>query len=197
MKPLLSLAAAGLAGLILAGSAQAADMKLDRKAVIDLAKGDKVLCSDWRAKDASCGDVGFMEVVDADHIRQTYRYQLAIEPDLQVLVQETTQLEGDALCSVFRYQALDVLVLLDGKPAPAEQALAIAALFQDSMAKYEGKKACESFSRDTATGEIQSTVTVDGQPTPTLDTTYRLLSPDDRIHLRPADEGEDPARMET
>jgi hypothetical protein len=196
MKALIPLVAA-LAGAILAGPVQAADIKLNRQAVLDLARSDKLLCSDWRAKDASCGDIGFMDVVSDSQIRQTYRYQLSIEPNLQVLIQETSTLDGDALCSTFRYDALDLIVLLDGQPAPDEQSLAIGALFQQSMAEFEGKRACETFARDAATGEVHSTVTLDGRPEPTLDSTYRLLAPADRIHLRPADQGEDPGRLET
>jgi hypothetical protein len=53
------------------------------------------------------------------------------------------------------------------------------------MASLEGKKSCEAYVRDEATGELKATVTLDGEAAPEFDSTYRLIPPDTRILLRP------------
>jgi len=185
--------ALGMAG---AGAASATELPLSQEALVELAKSGQPLCGSWRAHDQSCEDIGFIDVVAAGRIRQTYRFRLSLEPNLEVVMQETSSLEGNAFCSVFDFDNLDITVLLDGQPAPDEQAQTIAMILQESVSDYQGKKTCETFSRDSETGELSSVVTIDGEQAPELAGHYRLIPPGDRVHLRAPDEGPELARQE-
>lgn len=186
-----ALIAAALAASALATPTQAGEAPLSRDALLAIAASEQAWCSEWRPSDGSCADIGFMESLPDGRLRQTYRFRLTSEPDLEVVMQETVALEDGGVCSVFRFDALDVVVLMDGRPAPMEQALGISLLIQSSMSEFEGKKTCERYTRDEETGEVRATVTLDGERAPTLDSTYRLIPLDTRVHLRPVDEGPD------
>ncbi|MBI5939253.1 MAG: hypothetical protein HY859_02375 [Caulobacterales bacterium] len=177
--------------LALALPAQAAEKPLTRDALLTVLKADQVWCSGWRAQDQSCEDVAFVDVLPGNKVRQVSRYRMSSDPDLQMVVRETVDVEGGALCSTFRFTDLDIVVLMDNEPAPQEQAAGILAVLAQSMANLEGKKTCEAYVRDEATGELKSTVTLDGEAAPEFDSIYRLIAPDTRILLRPMFEGEE------
>lgn len=185
----LSLAAA--IALPVALPAQAAEKPLTRDALLTVLKTDQVWCSGWQAKDQSCEDVAFIDLLPGNKVQQVSRYRMSSEPDLQMVVRETVDVEGGALCSTFRFTDLDIVVLMDNEPAPQEQAAGILAVLAQSMANLEGKKTCEAYVRDETTGELKSTVTLDGEAAPEFDSIYRLIAPDTRILLRPLFEGEE------
>lgn len=189
----LSLAAAiTLPGaLAIAPPVQAAEKPLTREALLSVLKTDQVWCSGWRARDQSCEDVAFIDVLPGNKVRQVSRYRMSSDPDLQMVVRETVDVVGGALCSTFRFTDLDIVVLMDNEPAPREQSASILAVLAQSMASLEGKKTCEAYVRDEATGELKSTVTLDGEAAPEFDSTYRLIAPDTRILLRPMFEVEE------
>ena len=108
-----------------------------------------------------------------------------------MVVRETVSVEGGALCSTFRFDDLDIVVLMDDEPAPPEQAASILAILAESMASLEGKKTCEAYVRDDVTGELKASVTLDGEAAPEFDSIYRLITPDTRILLRPLFEDEE------
>lgn len=186
-------AALGLLAIVPATFVQAAppEGQLTGDTLTQLLKSDHVWCGEWRGRDTSCEDVGFVDVIDAKTYRQTYRYQLSDSPDLQMVVRQTVTLEGDALCAQFKFAELDVVVLEDGGPASPESSAPVIAMLADSMQSLEGKKTCEHFARDAASGDLTSFVTLDGQVSPDFDSRYRLLTPDARINLRPLIQPED------
>lgn len=195
MKPLPLLAA--LAALALAGGAAAADVAspggsgtnptLGRTALVELAKGGQPLCGGWRPKDDSCEDIGFMEVLADGQVRQTYRFKLSDE--YEIAMRQTVKFEGDALCAVFRWDDIDLVVLREGSRAPMSEALPLTIMLQSSLEQFNGKNICETYQRDIVTGEITTTVTVDGERDPSLDADYRVLEHGDTIHLRGPDAG--------
>ena len=195
MKTILLMLAA-VAGILIAPAAFAGEAPLDREALRSLARSGDPLCGGWRDRDDSCEDVGFMELVAPDEVLHTYRFRISFEPDYEVVMQETATIEDGALCSTYSVANLTVRVLADGEAAPTEQSLAISAMFQESLAEYEGKQVCESFFRDQATGELNTVVTIDGIRDPDLESSYRILTKDDRIHLRQLDESPDPDRQD-
>ncbi|NBB15752.1 hypothetical protein GVN21_10335 [Caulobacter sp. SLTY] len=189
---------AGIATLTLAGGAFAADAAspggsgansptLGRTALVELARTGQPLCGGWRPKDDSCEDIGFMEVLADGQVRQTYRFKLS--DDYEIAMRQTVKFEGDALCAVFRWDEIDVVVLRDGDRAPMSESLPLTIMLQSSLEEFNGKTICETYQRDTVTGEITTTVTVDGQRDPALDADYRVLDKGDTIHLRGPDEG--------
>jgi|SRR5215217_361836 len=184
MRALQALAIAAVMALPAALPARAAEAPLTRDGLVALLKSDKVWCSSWRDKDQSCEDIAFVEP-EGDLVTQISRYRMSQTPDLQMVVRETVKIEGAALCSTFKFTELDVVVLMDGEPAEAEQALPILSILAQSMADLEGKKACEAYVRDDATGEVKGSVTLDGEAAPEFDSIYRLLAPETRIQLRP------------
>jgi hypothetical protein len=193
MRPLTALVLAAAVALPAALPAQAAEKALTRDGLLAVLKSDRVWCSGWRDQDQSCEDVAFIDVLPGDQVRQVSRYRMSTDPDLQMVVRETVTVEGGALCSTFSFDDLEIVVLMDEEPAPAEQALPILAILAQSMSGLEGKKACEAYVRDEATGELRATVTLDGQAAPEFDSIYRLITPDTRIMLRPMfDETEEP-----
>ncbi len=185
---LLTLAAA--LALPLASPARAGEKPLTRDGLLAVLKSDQVWCSGWRDNDQSCEDIAFSEL-QGDKVRQISRYRMSAVPNLEMVVRETVNVEGNALCSTFRFNDLDILVLVDDQPAPVEQAAPILAILAQSMAHLEGKKSCEAYRRDDATGELKASVTLDGEAAPEFDSTYRLLKPDTRILLRPIFEDEE------
>lgn len=195
MKTLL-LVLGALGALTIAPAALAGEAPLDREALRSLAQSGEALCGGWRDRDDSCEDVGFLELLPQDQVLHTYRFRISFEPDYEVVMQETATIEDGALCSTYSIANLTVRVLADGDPAPTEQSLAISALFQDSLAEYEGKQVCESYYRDQETGELTTVVTIDGVRDPGLESSYRVLTKDDRIHLRQMDESADPMRLD-
>ncbi len=184
------------AALAVAPAAIAGEAPLDREALRGLAESGAPLCGGWRDRDNSCEDVGFMELLPQDQVLHTYRFRVSFEPDYEVVMQETTTIQGGALCSTYSTASLSVHILADGQAAPIEQALAITAMFQTSLAEFEGKQICETYFRDPATGELSTVVTIDGVRDPGLESSYRILTKDDRIHLREMDESIDPMRMD-
>lgn len=185
-----------LGALAIAPAALAGEAPLDREALRSLARSGDPLCGGWRDRDDSCEDVGFMELLEQDQVLHTYRFRISYQPDYEVVMQETATIEDGALCSTYSIANLTVRVLADGEAAPAEQSLAISALFQNALAEYEGKHACESYYRDQATGELTTVVTIDGVRDPGLESSYRILTKGDRIHLRQMDESADPMRQD-
>jgi hypothetical protein len=166
-------------------AARAADSPLTRDALLPLLKGDQVWCSGWRDSDQSCEDIAFIDMLPGDKVRQVSRYRMSAEPNLEMVVRETVSLEGGELCSTFRFNDLEIVVLMDNQPAPIEQAAPILAILAQSMAHLEGKKSCEAYVRDPATGDLKAHVTLDGESAPEFDSIYRLIKPDTRILLRP------------
>ena len=187
-------AACALLALAPAATVQAGpatDSPFTGDALAQLLKGDHIWCGEWRNKDTSCEDVGFVDVIDAKTFRQTYRYQLSDSPDMAMVVRQTVTLEGDALCSQFKFADLDILVLEDGEPASPETSAPESAMLADTMQDLEGKKTCEHFKQEISTGDVTSFVTLDGKVSPDYDSRYRLLTPDARINLRPLIQPED------
>ncbi|ATQ42089.1 hypothetical protein [Caulobacter mirabilis] len=154
------------------------------KSLLTLMAEDRVWCSGWRDKDQSCEDVAFLEVKGKE-VSQTSRFRMLSDPDVQLVVRETLKLEGGSLCSTFRFSALEAIVLRDGEPAQPAEALPLLAAMAEAMADFEGKKACEAYTRNNETGEVHGRVTLDGEHAPEFDSIYRLIAPDTRIKLRP------------
>lgn len=184
MRALQALALAAFLALPVATTAHAGDVPLTRDGLLAAIKSDKVWCSRWQDKDQSCEEVTFLEA-KKDIISQTRRYRMSDSADIEMVVSEKLKLEGGALCSTFKFENLDIVVLSGGEPAPDEQALTTRAVIATIMADLEGKKSCAAFTQDDKTGLVKSTITLDGQAAPEFDTDYRLLSPDTRIQLRP------------
>ncbi|MES2034217.1 MAG: hypothetical protein V4466_08580 [Pseudomonadota bacterium] len=184
MRAFQAFALAAALALPVALPARAAEAPLTRDGLLGVLKSNKVWCSSWRAKDQSCEDIAFVEA-KGDEVKQISRYRISDQPDLQMVVRETVKVEGAALCSTFHFNALDIVVLMDGEPAETEQTLPLLAILAQSMADLEGKKSCEVFVRDDATGELKGTVTLDGEAAPEFDSIYQLIAPETRIQLRP------------
>ncbi|MDP1629833.1 MAG: hypothetical protein Q8L66_00255 [Caulobacter sp.] len=180
-----ALALAAILALPVAAPAKAGDNPLTREALLATLKGDNVWCSGWRERDQSCEDIAFTDLLSGDKVRQVSRYRMSDDPDLQMVIRETVIVEGAALCSTFHFEDLEIVVLMDDDPAPPEQAAPLLGMLAEAMASLEGKKACEAYVRDEATGELHATVTLDGEPAPEFDSIYRLITPDTRILLRP------------
>lgn len=187
----LAIAAALSLPTALPARASAAEKPVSRDSLVSMLKSDQVWCSAWQDTDQSCEDVAFLDVLPGNQIQQVSRYRMSDQPNLEMVVRETMKIEGDALCSVFRFDDLDIVVLMDNQPAPVEQAAPILAIIAQSMAHLEGKKSCEAYGRDEATGDLRGHVTLDGEAAPEFDSTYRLIKPDTRILLRPMFEHED------
>lgn len=173
--------------------AAAAEKPVTRDGLVTMLRANQVWCSGWQDADQSCEDIAFIDVLPGNQIRQVSRYRMSVEPNLEMVVRETINLEGDALCSTFRFSDLEIVVLMDNEPAPEEQAAPILAVLAESMAHLEGKKSCEAYGRDEATGDLKGHVTLDGEAAPEFDSTYRLIKPETRILLRPMFEREDEA----
>lgn len=184
MRLLRRLALATLLTLPVAAPAWAADVPLRGAGLSEVLKSDKAWCANWREAEKSCEEVVFRDA-RAGKVVQTRRYQISDASAVELVIRETVAVEGDRLCSTYRFEDLELVVLAEGEPAPAEQAAPAMTLVGALMSDLEGKKTCETLVRDDATGAIRSSTTVDGEAAPEFDTDYRLLAPDTRIKLRP------------
>lgn len=179
------LAFAAAATFSVALPAQAAEKPLTRAGLLAVLKSDRAWCSGWHDEDQSCEDLAFIDVLPGNKVQQVSRYRMSVEPDLQMVVRETVNVEGGALCSTFRFNDLEIVVLMDDEPAPQEQTASVLAILAESMSNLEGKKTCEAYVRDDVTGELKASVTLDGEAAPEFNSVYKLITPDTRILLRP------------
>jgi hypothetical protein len=188
MRAFPALAFAAVMALPLAAQARPpakpVDPTLGKEALLAVIQTGKVWCSDWREADQSCEEVVFLEA-DKDRVSQVRRYRMSAEGELDILMRQIVSFEGDKLCWTYRFAEMDVVILNDGARAPAEQAAPIRGLMAGIMADLEGKKACESFIPDAASGDLDSKVTLDGEAAPDFSTRFRLLAPETRVKLRP------------
>lgn len=170
--------------------AQSPGKPLARDAVTSLLKGNDAWCAAWRQSDRSCEEVIFLQSAK-DSVTQTRRYRMSDRGGVEMVVRQSGKLEDQGLCWTFRFVDLDIAFLNEGVRAPAEQSAALILLMRESMSELEGKKVCERFSRDGATGEVLSTTTIDGEVAPEFESRFRLLAPDERVKLRPLFELDD------
>jgi len=184
MRALSALVLAAVLALPVATVAHAAEAPMTKAGLLTAINSNKVWCARWEDKTQSCEEVAFLEARQ-DAIRQTRRYRMYEAVDLEVIVRSAVEVQGGALCSTFKFEDLEVVVLMDGEPAPAEEAARSKIIVAQVLSDLEGKKTCEIFARDDKTGLLTSKVTLDGKAAPEFDTDYRLLSPDTRIQLRP------------
>jgi hypothetical protein len=184
-----ALTAAALFG-VAAPAAQAAEHILTRAEVTKLARDHSILCEGWRDLDESCQSLLFLDMGDKGDITETDRMQLAEEPDVAVAIKNPATLDGAAVCTTVDFNPDHTVILMDGAPSESEMAAGFLQALKLSLAAYDGKRACESFRRDDATGAIKSSTSIDGQPAPELDSNYRLLPETARVRLRPLIEGD-------
>jgi len=181
MRLLPALAFAALLAPLAASAQPSAALSGD--ALTRLINDGQVWCAGWRDSDQSCDEVVFMEAADGK-VAQTRRYRISDEVDFEMVIRQTLKVDGPRLCWTYRFEEMDVAVLNDGARAPAAQATVTIAMIRERMTDLEGKVACESYTRDAATGELSMTATLDGERAPDLDNRFKLLSPDSRVKLR-------------
>jgi hypothetical protein len=164
--------------------AKAADQPMSHADILKIVRDKGVLCEGWRSSDESCQSLLFLDAA-AGGLAETNRLQMADGPDVTVGLHAAAALAGGAVCTRIDFGPSHAVVLVDGEPSDSELAGQYLDALKNSLAAYDGKRACETFRRDANTGVIRSTTTIDGQPAPELDSTYRLLAADAKIHLRP------------
>ncbi|MDB5432018.1 MAG: hypothetical protein JWP35_3134 [Caulobacter sp.] len=165
--------------------AMAAERSLGKAEVMKMAGEHVILCEGWRDVDESCQSVLFLDTQDGQTLTETDRLQIADEPDVAVAIRNPVTLEGGAVCATVDFGPQHTVMLMDGEPSDNELAGHFLDALKVSLAAYDGRRACESFRRDDATGVIKSTTTIDGGAAPELDSIYRRLPAGARVRLRP------------
>lgn len=166
-------------------AAAAAEAPFSRQAVLDTAAKGLVWCSNFDDKTGACEQVATLSPGAAGAIRQSGLMRLMADPDVQIAFTNPAVLEGDALCADMSFKAEEVVVLIGGQPATSDQAAPILDMMRALTAEFEGKRECETYVHDPATGLVRSVVKVDGAARPDLDDTYKLLPAGADYRLRP------------
>lgn len=170
--------------------ARAAEQVMTRADILQLASEHRALCEGWRDQDQSCQSLLFLDVKAGGQLSETNRLQIADEPDVAVGILSDASLDGVAICTTLDLAPGHTVILMDGEPSDSEMAGQFLTALRASLAIYDGKRACETFRRDEATGVIRSTTTIDGKPAPELSSVYRQLPDTARVRMRPIIQGD-------
>jgi hypothetical protein len=177
-------------GILLAGvlPAAAADRPMTAEQIRELARRDLVWCENYRADKKDCETLTLVSLLPDGSLRETGVMRLAKTPDLKMVIDGRSQLQGDRVCSVFGAETVKLRFLLNNRPVPPAATGPIEAVVREAMSEFEGKTLCQTFYRGASEAEIRETITVDGERREDLESVYRLQKDEAGLDVRPAAE---------
>jgi hypothetical protein len=177
---------AAAALLLTAFPAAAADAAMTGEQIRELAKRDLVWCENYRPEHKDCETMTLVSLMPDGRLRETGLMQLSKTPDLKMVIDGSSKIDGDKVCSVFGDDTVRLSFLLNNQPAPRQAIGPIEAVVRESMSEFEGKTLCQTFYRGSSELEIREMVTVDGQRREDLESSYRLQPDEAGLNVRPA-----------
>lgn len=178
-----------LAGLLASAlPASAADKPMTGEQIRDLARRDMVWCENYRPDKKDCETLTLVSLLPDGSLRETGVMRLAKSPDLKMVIDGRSEIEGNRVCSVFGDDTVKLGFLLNDRPVPQGAVGAIERVVREAMAEFEGKTLCQTFYRGASDSELRETITVDGQRREDLESVYRLQADEAGLDVRSAEE---------
>ena len=185
--------AAGLLALMPepAQSRATAGQRLTATELRDIARREMLLCENYVAATDDCDIITLLRLTPEGAVAETSTLLVSETPNLQVYIADSSQIEGDRLCSKLDISRVNFAFTLDGQPAPPATSAALQLLFMAQLAELDGKTLCQAFFHGDRPGELREEITVDGQRRTDLESTYVLREGSERLKLRPQADTED------
>jgi hypothetical protein len=172
-----------LTGALTALPAQAADKPMTGEQIRDLARRNMVWCENYRPDKKDCETLTLISLLPDGSLRETGVMRLAASPDLKMVIDGRSAIDGNRVCSVFGDDTVKLGFLLNNQPVPKTAAGAIEGVVREAMAEFEGKTLCQTFYRASET-EVRERITVDGQRREDLESVYRLQADESGLDIR-------------
>jgi hypothetical protein len=172
-----------LTGACTALPAQAADKPMTGEQIRELARRNMVWCENYRPDKKDCETLTLISLLPDGSLRETGVMRLAASPDLKMVIDGRSAIDGNRVCSVFGDDTVKLGFLLNNQPVPKTAAGAIEGVVREAMAEFEGKTLCQTFYRASET-EVRERITVDGQRREDLESVYRLQADESGLDIR-------------
>lgn len=194
MRPPFALLALLLAGAVCATAqpVYADDRALSADQIRDLARRELVWCENYRPTQKDCETLTLISLLPDGTLRETGVVRLATTPDLKMVMDGRSSLQGNRVCSVFGDDTVKLGFLLNDQPIPEAAVGAIESAVREAMSEFDGKTLCQTFYRGSSDAEVRETITVDGQRRTDLESVYRLQPDESGLDVRgPAPDAEE------
>jgi hypothetical protein len=185
---------AAAALLAAAVPAAAADRPMTGEQIRELARRDMVWCENYRPENKDCETLTLVSLLPDGTLRETGVMRLAKSPDLKMVIDGRSEIEGNRVCSVFGDDTVKLRFLLNDRPIPQAAVGPIEAVVREAMAEFEGKTLCQTFYRSSES-EVREIITVDGERRQDLESSYRLQKDESGLDVRPAAEEPEESRV--
>lgn len=179
---------AAFALLLLPAAALAAEKPLSGEQLRDIVRREMVWCENYRAAEKDCETLTLVSLQADGSLRETGAIRLAASPDLTLVVDGPSRIEGDRICSVYTEESVKLAILVNGRPAPSAASGELETLVRSTMAEFLGKTFCQTFYAEGSPERLREEVTVDGARRPDLESIYRLQPDEAGLGLRTQDE---------
>ena len=174
-----------LAGALTALPAQAAEKPLTGEQIRELARQDMIWCENYRPDKKDCETLTLVSLLPDGTLRETGVVRLASDPDLKMVIDGRSSINGNRVCSVFGDDTVKIAFLLNDRPVPALAVASIEGAVRESMAEFKGKTLCQTFYRGKSETEVRERITVDGRRREDLESIYRLQKDEAGLDVRP------------
>lgn len=181
-----------LTGALTALPAQAADKPMTGEQIRDLARRNMVWCENYRPDKKDCETLTLISLLPDGSLRETGVMRLAASPDLKMVIDGRSAIDGNRVCSVFGEETVKLGFLLNDRPVPPTAAGAIEGVVREAMAEFEGKTLCQTFYRGPSDTDVREVITVNGERREDLESVYRLQPDEKGLDVRaPAPDAEE------
>ena len=177
--------------LMMAGAASAQGRPagaLSADEIRDLARRDMVWCENHRVEQNDCETMTLVSLSPDGTLQETGLMRLSQSPDLRMVIDGKSRIQGNAVCSVYGDESVKLRFLLNGRPLPASASGPLEGVVREAMAEFQGKTLCQTFFRGASESELREQITVNGARRPDLESTYRLQPDEKGLDVRPTTE---------
>jgi hypothetical protein len=175
---------AALPLLLLPTLATAAERPLTGDQLRELARREMVWCENHRPAKNDCETMTLVSLLPDGTLRETGVMRLSSTPDMKLVIDGRSRLEGDRICSVYNEDSVKVGFVMNGEPMPAMATQELERLVRDAMDEFRGKTLCQTFYSDGSAERLREEVTVDGARRRDLESRYRIQADEAGLDVR-------------
>lgn len=179
MRPLMLLPGAALALLLLPAAAPRESGRLSAEQLRDLARREMVWCENYRPAQSDCETMTLVSLLPDGTLRETGVMRLSRTPDVKLVIDGRSRIDGDRICSVYDGDSLQFSFVMNGRPMPRAASLDLERVVREAMEEFRGKTLCQAFFVQGSPERLREEVTVDGARREDLESLYRV-QPDER-----------------
>lgn len=176
-------------------AAQGSGRPLSGEQIRELARRDMIWCENYRAGEGDCESMTLVSLQPDGKLRETGLMRLSKSPDLQLVIDGTSEIRGNQLCAVHNEDTVKMRFLMNGQPMPTVLSGRLETLVREAMAEFEGKTLCQTFYRGRTEDVLSERITVDGARRTDLESTYRLQTDEAGLDVRSEDEEPDETQV--